>query len=89
MLPAKLPRGQRPARDAGTALQSLRCLAGQGSADDAVSVRLPGGARDRRGRQRFELACHRRGNGIGGPNAEYCLALALALNFPYFPSDEA
>lgn len=27
-----------------------------------------------------ELTVTRRGNGIGGPNAEYCLALALALN---------
>lgn len=27
-----------------------------------------------------ELTVTRRGNGVGGPNAEYCLALALALN---------
>jgi hydroxypyruvate reductase len=27
-----------------------------------------------------ELTVTRRGNGIGGPNAEFCLALALALN---------
>lgn len=27
-----------------------------------------------------EVTVTRRGNGIGGPNAEYCLALALALN---------
>jgi len=27
-----------------------------------------------------ELTVTRRGNGIGGPNAEYCLALALALD---------
>ncbi|MEM6483246.1 MAG: MOFRL family protein, partial [Pseudomonadota bacterium] len=27
-----------------------------------------------------ELTVTRRGDGIGGPNAEYCLALALALN---------
>lgn len=27
-----------------------------------------------------ELTVTRRGNGVGGPNAEYCLALAIALN---------
>ena len=37
---------------------------------DAPIVLLSGG----------EVTVTRRGNGVGGPNAEYCLALALALN---------
>jgi glycerate 2-kinase len=39
-------------------------------AGDAPVLLLSGG----------ELTVTRRGNGIGGPNAEFCLALALALN---------
>ena len=48
---------------------ALRVQAGM-RADDPPLVVLSGG----------ELTVTRRGDGVGGPNAEYCLALALALN---------
>ncbi|WP_372993293.1 glycerate kinase [Sulfitobacter sp.] len=51
---------------------AARALAAQAKlgSDDAPVVLLSGG----------ELTVTRRGDGVGGPNAEYCLALALALN---------
>ncbi len=49
--------------------QALRLAAGRAAGDPPL-VLLSGG----------ELTVTRRGEGIGGPNAEYCLALALALD---------
>ncbi len=51
------------------AQQALALAAGLGPGDAPVLM-LSGG----------ELTVTRRGNGIGGPNAEFCLALALALD---------
>ncbi|KEA62266.1 D-glycerate 2-kinase [Marinobacterium lacunae] len=51
------------------AKQALQIQASM-SDTDAPIVLLSGG----------ELTVTRRGDGVGGPNAEYCLALALALN---------
>lgn len=48
---------------------ALRLQAGRGAGAPPL-VLLSGG----------ELTVTRRGNGVGGPNAEFCLALALALN---------
>jgi hydroxypyruvate reductase len=58
------------ARDVAQA-HSARAIAAQATRkpDDPPLILLSGG----------ELTVTRRGNGIGGPNAEYCLALALAL----------
>jgi glycerate 2-kinase len=53
----------------GQAALALHLQAGL-SAGDAPLLLLSGG----------ELTVTRRGNGVGGPNAEFCLALALALN---------
>jgi len=50
------------------AAQALAILAELGP-EDAPVLLLSGG----------ELTVTRRGNGIGGPNAEFCLALAIAL----------
>lgn len=47
-----------------------RDIAAQKSKDSAPVLLLSGG----------ELTVTRRGDGIGGPNAEYCLALAIALD---------
>ncbi|MFN7225564.1 MAG: MOFRL family protein, partial [Paracoccaceae bacterium] len=59
------------ARDVAEA-QAREALAVQHSlrAGDAPVLLLSGG----------ELTVTRRGDGIGGPNAEFCLALALALD---------
>lgn len=59
------------ARDvaAGHALLALQRQSARGPGDPPLVI-LSGG----------ELTVTRRGDGTGGPNAEYCLALALALN---------
>lgn len=58
------------ARDAAIAHATLAVEAAEGlRAGDRPVLLLSGG----------ELTVTRRGNGIGGPNAEFCLALALAL----------
>jgi glycerate 2-kinase len=54
---------------AAQAAMALEIAAGR-EAGDAPVLLLSGG----------ELTVTRRGNGVGGPNAEFCLALALALD---------
>ena len=66
----------------GDALQgeARDVAAAHASAALALQRRLPAGARPHVILSGGELTVTRRGSGIGGPNAEYCLALALALN---------
>jgi len=61
---------QGEAREVAQAQAAMACEIQRGMTDGAAPVLLLSGG---------ELTVTRRGDGIGGPNAEFCLALALAL----------